>query len=121
MKLIVLGLLLSINIQAQQVLLPRRVAESCRENYDKVAKLEDINQDQKIIIKKQDEIIDLDSAVISKQEQQLVIKEKQITNLEEKNSNTEKQVTLLEKKHRRFVSLIIAGEILQIVIFILIL
>jgi hypothetical protein len=58
MKWIVFLILVSNTVIAQDILLPRKVVESCRENYNKIGKLESI-------IESKDSIINLYDAMLN--------------------------------------------------------
>lgn len=113
MKLIVFLILISNIGLAQDILVPRNIVESCRENYDIIFKQKEIILNKDSIINNRDSRINLDNIHISKLVDNDSLNLIRISNTEAIVENKEKEIKNIKKSNKKVLILIGVLEILK--------
>jgi Fe-S cluster assembly iron-binding protein IscA len=121
MKLTVLFILISNLIYAQDILVPRYIVESCRENYDIINKQKQILSQKDSIINNRDFRIVLDDKQLDKLNESIVLYIQKNTNSEAIIENKDKEIKNIKKSNKQILVLLtileIAKDVALIIIF----
>lgn len=121
MKLIVFLVLISNICLSQDLLVPRKLIEGCREKYEEVNKMSAIIIDKDIIINNRDKRIETDSIENINKDKAIVILTTISLNKDSIRLNKESEIVFLEKQIKKNKKIIIGLGVLDILLLILLL